>query len=141
MSWNSPSKRPPPGNNLTAKIKKMLSMARNLPAPSLREPKSDPDFEGIVELVASMRVLQQQAVASYAPVVHDLIERQCRDEEDIERTLDHLLDCACIPEGLQLFKALCRYYGHINPQATTEYVSAYREIWDSDSDQEQEVVA
>lgn len=110
-------------------------MARNLPAPSLREPKSDPDFEGIVELVASMRVLQQQAVASYAPIVHELIERHCLDERNIERTLDHLLDCACIPEGLQLFKDLCRYYYHINPAVSVSYVQAYREIWDNEADQ------
>ena len=50
----------------------------------------------------------------------------------IERTLDHLLDHACIPQGLALFKSLCRHYWEINPQATASYINIYREMWDSD---------
>ena len=58
-----------------------------------------------------------------------------------QQALDHLLDCACVPEGLALFKTLCRHYWHINTQATADYVSAYREMWDNDSDPEQEAVS
>ena len=43
-----------------------------------------------------------------------------------------------IPEGLALFKALCRYYYPINPAATSSYVHAYRDLWDSEKSEEQE---
>lgn len=52
--------------------------------------------------------------------------------------LDHLLDCSCIPEGLALFKSLCRYYFAINPAATADYISYYREMWDSEAEKEDE---
>ena len=35
-----------------------------------------------------------------------------------------------MPEGLALFKTLCRYYWDIDPSATAAYVHAYREMWD-----------
>ncbi len=53
---------------------------------------------------------------------------------EIEHTLDHLLDCACIPEGLALFKSLCRHYYGINLTNTASYVQAYREMWDTEAD-------
>jgi hypothetical protein len=59
-------------------------------------------------------------------------EAWSRAAQEIEHTLDHLLDCTCIPEGLALFKALCRYYYAINPAATAGYVHACRDMWDSD---------
>jgi hypothetical protein len=31
-----------------------------------------------------------------------------------------------------LYKKLCRYYYNIDPQATVEYVNAYRDMWDSE---------
>ena len=40
----------------------------------------------------------------------------------------------CIPEGLALFKSLCRYYYTLNPTATASYVYAYRDMWDSEDD-------
>jgi hypothetical protein len=53
----------------------------------------------------------------------------------IEHTLDHLLDHACIPTGLALFKSLCRHYWRLNPEATARYIAAYHDMWDS-NDQE-----
>ena len=66
-----------------------------------------------------------------------------KDEEPerhplIERTLDYLLDHACIPQGLALFKSLCRHYWEINPQATASYINAYREMWDSEDQNDPE---
>lgn len=62
--------------------------------------------------------------------MQNLIRSQSRAAQEIEHTLDHLLDCACIPEGLALFKALCRHYYAINPAAAADYVHAYRDMWD-----------
>jgi hypothetical protein len=114
-------------------MKQTLSPYRKRLAPSQREPTPDPAFESIAGLVASVRVLQQQAAAAYTPIVQGIIDRRSQDVNEIEHTLDHLLDCACIPEGLALFKALCRYYYDIDPAATAAHVYAYREWYDADS--------
>jgi hypothetical protein len=95
----------------------------------------------LVDLIAPLHDFQRQKAVAYAPIVQNLLRSRSRDENQIEQALDHLLDCACIPEGFAHFKALCRHYWHINPQATAEYVSAYREIWDNDADQEQETAS
>ena len=120
-------------------MKMTLSTPRKNLATSQCDPAPDPAFESIAELVASLRSLQQQTAAAYSPKVHHIIQSRSRDVQEIEQALDRLLDCACIPEGLHLFKAFCRYYYNINPAATASYVHAYREMWDSEADQEQEV--
>ncbi len=92
----------------------------------------DPDFAEIRALAATLHDLHRQQAATLTPIVQNLIRSQSRVAQEIEHTLDHLLDCACTPEGLALFKALCRYYYAINPAATASYVHAYREMWDSE---------
>ncbi|MCF7838030.1 MAG: hypothetical protein K9N49_05320 [Candidatus Marinimicrobia bacterium] len=96
------------------------------------------DFEalvcGIMELAASLNQLHKQMADACAPVVQDIVQSRCRDQQQIEHTLDRLLNCACIPEGLALFKALCRYYYTLNPAATADYVHAYRDLWDSEEE-------
>jgi len=96
-------------------------------------PPADPDFAEIRALAATLHDLHRQQVATLTPIVQDLIRSRSRTAQEIEHTLDHLLDCACIPEGLALFKALCRYYYAIDPAATASYVHAYRDMWDSDA--------
>jgi hypothetical protein len=97
---------------------------------------SEPDsgFAEIRALAAELHALHRHMAAAYAPIVQDILQRRSRDVQEIEHTLDHLLDCACIPEGLALFKPLCRYYYGINPAATADYVYAYRDMWDSEAD-------
>jgi len=87
-----------------------------------------------MELAASLNGIHKQMAATCAPVVQGIIRSRCRDQQQIERLLDRLLDCACIPEGLALFKSLCRYYYTLNPTATASYVYAYRDMWDSEDD-------
>ena len=115
------------------------------PAASRRQPAAppvgDPGFDSIRTLAASLQELHRQMVKSSEPIVQSIIQSRSRDVQEIEQTLDRLLDCACVPEGLNLFKALCRYYYNINPAATASYVHAYREMWDNEADQEQEVAS
>jgi hypothetical protein len=85
-------------------------------------------------IIAPLQALHQQAVKALTPSVHDIIASNSRDARLIEQTLDHLLDHACIPQGLVIFKFLCRYYLAIDPHATASYIYAYREMWD-DGDQ------
>jgi len=95
---------------------------------------ADSDFTEIRALASTIHDLHQQKAVAYAPIVDDIIRSRSCDVTEIERTLDHLLDCACIPEGLDLFKALCRYYFTLNSSATADYVNAYREMWDNETD-------
>jgi hypothetical protein len=98
------------------------------------------DFESLVaditELAATLNQLHKQMVTECVPIVQDIVRSRCRDQQQIEHTLDRLLDCACIPEGLALFKSLCRYYYSLNPAATADYVFAYRDMWDSEEKDE-----
>ena len=74
-----------------------------------------------------------------APTVWKILQNDSWDAQWIERTLDQLLDHACVPEGLALFKTLCRHYWTLDPRATASYINAYREMWDSDDKDETEV--
>lgn len=98
----------------------------------------DTTFNEIRALAASLHALHNRMVANYAPIVQDMIRSRCREQTQIQRTLDRLLDCACIPEGLALFKSLCRYYYTLNPAATASYVHAYRDMWDREEPEEEE---
>ena len=92
----------------------------------------------IFELAGFLSELYRQALVEYTPVVESIIRSKSRDIRHIEHTLDHLLDCSCDDEVLQLFKKLCRYYYTIDPVSTADYVLAYRDMWDSDeTDDEQ----
>jgi hypothetical protein len=95
-------------------------------------------FADLAAVIAPLQALHQQAVEAHAPTVREILHHGSRDACLIERTLDHLLDHACIPQGLALFKSLCRHYWEINPQATASYINAYREMWDSDDQETKE---
>jgi hypothetical protein len=92
-------------------------------------------LQNLTTVLAPLQALHQQAVETHAPTVREILRNGSRDARLIEHTLDHLLDHACIPKGLALFKSLCRHYWELNPQATASYIKAYREMWDSE-DQE-----
>jgi hypothetical protein len=88
--------------------------------------------------IAPLQALQQQAVEALAPAVQEILRSGSRNAPWIERTLDQLLNHACMPEGLALFKALCRHYWQLDPQATASYINAYRKMWDGEDKNETE---
>ncbi len=90
--------------------------------------------------IAPLQALHQQAVEALAPSVQEMVRSGSRDVQRIEHTLDQLLGHACLPEGLALFKALCRHYWTLDQQATASYVHAYRELWDADDKNDTEEV-
>ena len=88
--------------------------------------------QAILDLVHSMRGIEQRAVQQYRPVVDDILRTGCRDAQHIEHTLDGLLDfCGHAPVVL-MYRKLCRYYWQLDQAATAYYINAYRERWDSD---------
>ena len=91
--------------------------------------------------ISPLQTLRQKAIEALEPTVQDMVRSGNRDVQRIEHTLDHLLNHACTPEGLTLFKTICRYYWTIDPQATASYVQAYRDMWDDDEQNDSEAGA
>jgi hypothetical protein len=94
-------------------------------------------FRSISEIAKNLRGLQELGVAQYTPVVERIVSTRSRDAHHIEHTLDGILDFACHPDGLALFKSLCRYYYTIDPAATADYVRYYREMWEEETVEEE----
>ena len=88
--------------------------------------------QNISKIASSFDGLAHQAYAAYAGLVDDVIKTQSQDTNQIEHLLDGILGFCFAPEMLQLFKKLCRYYYHIDPQATASHILAYREMWDEE---------
>lgn len=85
-------------------------------------------------LAASMMELQQQGVGLYTPIVNSLLAEKCRDLGRIEGTLDGLLDFARHPDGIQLYRRLCRHLWVIDPALAANYAQSYRAWWDPDDE-------
>ena len=86
----------------------------------------------ILDLVDSMRELEQRAAHQYRPVVDDIVRSGSRDAQHIERTLDGLLDFCGHEPMVLMYRELCRHYWQIDPAATAFYINAYRERWDGE---------
>lgn len=86
----------------------------------------------ILDLVDSMRELEQRAALQYRPVVDDIVRSDSRDAQLIEHTLGGLLDFCGNEPVLLLYRRLCRHYWEFDPAATAFYINAYRERWDGD---------
>jgi hypothetical protein len=96
---------------------------------------NDDSFQEIVGVIKELRTTIIQHLPIYEAQVDEIIRKRITDENHIEHTLDSLLDLAgWSDEGLALFKRLCRYYYHLNPEATAFYVYAYRDMYDNLSD-------
>jgi hypothetical protein len=103
------------------------------------EQPSDYDdmLRGIKAIAEGLCGMQELGVAQYTPIVDLIIATRSRDACHIQLTLDYLLDFACHPAGLALYKKLCRYYYTLDPAATANYVNYYREMWDTDEPEDQ----
>ena len=88
--------------------------------------------QAILDLVDSMRGLEQRAALKYRPVVDDILQTGSRDAQHIEQTLDGLLDFCGHEPVVLMYRQLCRHYWTIDQAATTYYINSYRERWDSD---------
>lgn len=90
------------------------------------------DQQALFDTAREIVALQVTIIKQYTPVVAGIISSNCRDRQEIQHVLDRLLDVACHPEGLVLFKCLCRYYYEFDPEVATFYVMSSRELWDID---------
>ena len=92
---------------------------------------SSEDKRELQQLAGQMRALFHQAIQAASGEVDDIIQHGVRDTQRIEHQLDHMLGFCCDPDMLVLFKRLCRYYFAIDPVATAEHINAYRKMWDT----------
>lgn len=88
--------------------------------------------QAILDLVDSMRELEQRAALQYRPVVDEIVRSGSRDAQHIEHTLDGLLDFCGHEPVVLMYRQLCRHYWQFDQVATADYINAYRERWDSD---------
>jgi len=90
-------------------------------------------IEQIKDLIVGQQKLARQALPEYSVLVENIIVSKTTDQNCIEHTLDGILDFCFDADMLLLFKKLCRYYFTLNPQATASYINIYREMWDNNS--------
>ena len=96
--------------------------------------------QAILDLVRSMRDIEQRAVQQYRPLVDNILQTGGRDAQHIEHTLDGLLDfCGYAPVVL-MHRQLCRHYWQFDQAATAYYINACREQWDSDEGRDRKSV-
>ena len=94
--------------------------------------------DNLDQLAGQMVALFRQAVPLANAEVDAIIQSGERNKARIDHQLDHMLGFCCDPDMLLAFKRLCRYYVDIDPVATAEYVNAYREMWDTPDEAENE---
>lgn len=81
-------------------------------------------------LAKKVQELTIQAHDEYKPLVEDIIANKRTNQREIERLLSQMLGFCSNDKILFLYKALCRYYRDINPMATADYITYYREMWE-----------
>lgn len=105
--------------------------------------KHESDIDDLVQKIGAIfegtKDIAQQAVKQYSVEVEAIINERSQDEKRIEWCLAYMLDFCFDDKMLLLYKKLCRYYYDINPKATVSYVYAYREMWDEQESQEDEI--
>lgn len=89
-------------------------------------------MEEIKALAATQQQLAHQALLQYKPIVEQYIAQNCTDINQIGHTLDYMLDFCFDEQMLQLYRRLCRHLYSFDPKTATDYVNAYREMWDEE---------
>ena len=98
--------------------------------------RDDHPPQAILDLVDSMRELEQRAALQYRPVVDAILQTGSRDAQHIEHTLDGLLDFCGHEPVVLMYRQLCLHYWQFDQVATAFYINAYRERWDSDEQED-----
>ena len=92
----------------------------------------DEMVKGLEPLIQSMKALNNEAIAVYAPLVDDICSRHATLKE-VERLLDYMLGFAGDDRMLLLFKRVCRAYWESYPENIAWYIMEYRKLYDPES--------
>ena len=93
--------------------------------------------ESIRMLAEGILQLQQEAYEIYIPITNDLCSRVA-DQDEVEQVLDYMLAFCGSEDVLRLFKRICRRYLHIYPECITQEIYAYKDLYDSDEENDNE---
>jgi hypothetical protein len=74
----------------------------------------------------------QSGISHYRPIVHQILQGQITDPNEIEHILDYMLDYCFDDEMLSIYKSVCRHLFHKYPELVYNAVMNYKEVWDSD---------
>ena len=89
------------------------------------------NIDDLSKLALQIEHLNEMAYIQYKPIANDLCSRIAPINE-VEYTLDRMLDfCGC-EEILVLFKKICKHYYKIYPEMIAFEINSYREFWDND---------
>ena len=83
------------------------------------------------EIALQIKKINEIAYYQYKPIVSDLCGRVAPLDE-VEHTLDRMLDFCGDEAFLGLFKDVCRHYFDIYPEMIAYQVNSYREIFDTE---------
>ncbi len=100
------------------------------------EPINEDLLNDLKGIALQMQALNEQAYHAYLPLVNDIIQADNRDLHEIEHLMDRLLTFACDEKCLELFKRICRHLWGFNKEVAAYHINAYREMWDSDDEEE-----
>ena len=88
-------------------------------------------IDTIKEMASQFKKINEIAYNQYKPIVSDLCSRVAPLDE-VEYTLDRMLDFCGDEAFLGLFKDVCRHYFNIYPEMIAYQINSYREIWDTE---------
>lgn len=83
------------------------------------------------EMVSQLKKINEIAYKQYKPIVSDLCSRIAPLDE-VEYTMDRMLDFCGDDAVLGLLKAVCIHYFNIYPEMIAYQINSYREIWDTE---------
>lgn len=85
----------------------------------------------IREMALQLKKINEIAYNQYKPIASDLCSRIASSDE-VEYTLDRMLDFCSDDAVLGLFKEVCRHYFKIYPEMIAYQINSYRELWDTE---------
>ena len=91
----------------------------------------DNAVDTIKEMALQLKKISEIAYNQYKPIASDLCSRNAPLDE-VEHTLDRMLDFCGDDAVLGLFKNICRHYFNIYPEMIAYQVNSYREMWDTE---------
>lgn len=89
--------------------------------------------DDLIKLVNQIEHLNKIAYIQYKPITDELCSRIAPINE-VEYTLDRMIDFCGSDEILTLFKKICKHYYSIYPEMIAFEINAYRELWDSENE-------
>lgn len=91
----------------------------------------DDVISNVKSLIEQSMQIYDDALLVYEPITNDLCARKA-SEDEVEHTLDRMLDFCSDEKMLLLFKKICRKYCRIYPEMIAWEINSYRQLWDSE---------